>query len=145
MRSPSTILCALLASSHLCLDLHLIHIFSSCSYVLYRQMYWTSSAFLCFTFMISCQASPSFLIYSSTSRTVLFSLSHRSVSSKLYLGSIHFFKWAYSCGCFFSNSVKILKHSISFLSCFHLATSQKPVCALLGLDEKYTWMKVNVI
>jgi len=66
-----------------CSALHLIHIFSSCSYVLYRQMCSTSSVFLCFLFMISCQASPSFLLSSTTSITVLF-LPHSSVSSKLY-------------------------------------------------------------
>ena len=59
-----------------CSALHLIHIFSSCSYGLYRQVYSPSSVFLCFLFLISCQAGPSFLISSTASRTILFWLSH---------------------------------------------------------------------
>jgi len=102
-----------------CSALHPIHIFSSSTYVLHWQVYWTSSVILCFfvfDFLPGLSYLPDIFSYQlepscSGRPTGLVPLNYIFFLSTL-------FRWANACGCFSSKSVKIFKQSISHFISF---------------------------
>jgi hypothetical protein len=98
---------------------HLIHIFSSSTFVLCRQEYSpSSSVFLRFLFLICYQTCPPFLLSSTTSWNCLFLFVLQVCFLQIVSWFYPLFRWPKSCGCFSTNFIKIFKQSISNLISF---------------------------
>ena len=124
-----------------CSTLHLFHIFSYSTYALSWQQYSASSIFLFFLFLISYQASPPFLISSTTSQN-----HHTGLFPFNYIFSVSTFLYGQT---LVAVSALTLLKSLNNTSFYFFLVFPSPLLKilypLLWLGEECTWLKLCVI